>query len=903
MFMLSPGVYTLEKDLTEQIQVIATSVGGIAFASKRGSLSTTLNTSAAQFTSRYGAPDPTIGFGHDSALAFLAQSRNLHAKRVVSSDAQYAGVSIVLEDGQRNYIPFLAEKTDFNGGAPETFSLKFSRDIISGDSITLHFNETITATYAFDNPVTFPASNQSRLQRIVDAISAAFTNANTRPICTIVQQPTGVHRIIRIVAKTNTELTVDSVSVTSGNVNNPLTITIERNNKIMDVFAENPGVWGNSLGIKINNINNGDPDRWRIQVADVLSDDYSFFGTVNTKIVGDKRIWTLAFGGALTSSHSLTIKVNGVVLSTVNWNTDHNTTVSALAAAIVTKLNQLYQAAVDAKYPDLDENDVLREGLAYYWLTNSSNTLVANGTSGSAVRYVYISAGGYKGEVGSDFALSEPVVSGASPPTFTTGEYTLTTQASVDFAKLPDVSTTVDEDEQNNLIFQYLARAFNATYNNTNCGLVPMEDGESAYKEMLYIGPDAESDYTPSGHFELTSSGTQDIAVGFTKTLDRIPSPNTFNIDVYESNDVTISVESFTVSLKTQTDGFGRQQNVVEVINNSAIRSERIRVWVPSYVPANVPAYHPNGADALIRWFGGGDDGSLISAASIKAGWTSAFESREQVDVRILIGGGYATPTVHQHIVSLAGTRRDCVAVIDAPSDRQRTSDALAYRREELNVNSSYGALYTPDLLVADSSSNVKRYIPPSGYIAGTYAYTDDVAEPWFSPAGLNRGLLSNILGLAAEYSMGDRDVLNPNQINPIIKKPGYGYPVWGDRTLYAKNSVLQSINVRRLLIVIEVAIANTIATTLFEQNDAQTRFNLVQPIEQYLRSIRNRRGLTEYQVVCDSTNNSPQDEANLQLNLDIYLKPTLSVQFLKLQAILTPNTVQFSELISIANG
>lgn len=292
-----------------------------------------------------------------------------------------------------------------------------------------------------------------------------------------------------------------------------------------------------------------------------------------------------------------------------------------------------------------------------------------------------------------------------------------------------------------------------------------------------------------------------------------------------------------------------------------------------------------------------GANGSAITDSNLIAGW-DLYTNPDDVDIRILINGGYTSVPVQLKMKDICEDRLDCIAVLDIPSNKQTASQALDWRRNTQNFNTSYTALYGPDVRIFDQFNDIELLVPPSGYAAGVFARTDFVSDPWFAPAGLRRGKLS-ILGLDTKFTQGERDLLYPNQINPIRVFPGQGTVVWGQRTQQAEASALDRVNVRRLLIVLEKAITIAEQNDVFELNDAFTRLLVKQKIDEFLQRVQDRRGLQEFLTVVDETNNTPVVIDNNQMNIDVFLKPARAAEFIQLTMIITRSGASFNELIS----
>jgi len=345
---------------------------------------------------------------------------------------------------------------------------------------------------------------------------------------------------------------------------------------------------------------------------------------------------------------------------------------------------------------------------------------------------------------------------------------------------------------------------------------------------------------------------------------------------------------------------------VTKIFNNSQyiyIAAHWATGWGVSAVGTNFGTTTPNIENSL----SGGLDGSTGTAISDEytSGW-DLFGSAEEVDVSLLLGGNASevSAALQNYIADLATTRKDCVAflsptratVVDNPVN---TADELVtYRNNTLTINSSYAFMDSGWKYQFDKYNNVYRYVPLNGDTAGLCVYTDNVRDPWWSPAGFNRGIIKNVVKLAWNPNKTDRDTIYPAVINPVVAFPGQGVVLFGDKTLQAKPSAFDRINVRRLFIVLEKAIAVAAKFSLFEFNDEFTRASFIALVEPFLRDVKGRRGIYDYRVVCDTTNNTPQVIDSNQFVGDIYIKPARSINFIQLNFIAVRTGVEFSEIV-----
>jgi len=284
--------------------------------------------------------------------------------------------------------------------------------------------------------------------------------------------------------------------------------------------------------------------------------------------------------------------------------------------------------------------------------------------------------------------------------------------------------------------------------------------------------------------------------------------------------------------------------------------------------------------------FGGGTaagaDGTIIAANNITG--YNLFSSAESTDISLIITGPGAN-TISSTLISLAETRKDVIVFFSpAKSDvvDNAGSEAAACVTQAASIgSSSYAFLDCNWKYQYDKYSDVYRWVPLNGDIAGLCAKTDIEKDPWFSPGGLNRGQIRNVVKLAWNPTKTERDTLYVKGINPVVNFQGEGTVLFGDKTLLSKPSAFDRINVRRLFIVLEKSIARAARFSMFEFNDQFTRAQFIALVEPYLRDVQGRRGITDYRVVCDDTNNTGEVIDRNEFVGDIYIKPARSINFI----------------------
>ena len=284
-------------------------------------------------------------------------------------------------------------------------------------------------------------------------------------------------------------------------------------------------------------------------------------------------------------------------------------------------------------------------------------------------------------------------------------------------------------------------------------------------------------------------------------------------------------------------------------------------------------------------------DGNLISAFSL-------FSNSETYDVSLIATGAVST-TVLNNVITIAENRKDCVVfgsplITDVVNATNQATKVISTRSNL--TSSSYAVMDSGWKYQYDRYNDVYRWVPLNGDVAGLAARTDFVADPWFSPAGFSRGQIRNVVKLAYSPDKTDRDNLYKSGINPVVSFPGQGTVLFGDKTLLSKPSAFDRINVRRLFIILEKSIASAARFQLFEFNDDFTRAQFVNLVEPFLRDVKGRRGVTDFKVVCDETNNTGEVIDRNEFVADIFVKPARSINFIQLNFVATRTGISFEE-------
>ena len=297
----------------------------------------------------------------------------------------------------------------------------------------------------------------------------------------------------------------------------------------------------------------------------------------------------------------------------------------------------------------------------------------------------------------------------------------------------------------------------------------------------------------------------------------------------------------------------------------------------------------------------GGSNGSTVTTGQLKDAYDK-FADSETVDVGLIIAGP-CDATHIENLITIAEARKDCVVFVSP--ERSDVVNVTNSNTQKSNVLSFYSSISSSSYAFFDSGykymydryNDVYRYVPLNGDMAGLAARTDLIADSWFSPAGFNRGVVRGAVKLAFNPTKTQRDELYPKRVNPVSTFPGQGTVLFGDKTALASPSAFDRINVRRLFITLEKAISTSAKFQLFEFNDEFTRANFRNIVEPFLREVQGRRGITDFLVVCDETNNTGDVIDRNEFKAEIFIKPARSINFITLSFVATRTGVSFDEV------
>lgn len=380
---------------------------------------------------------------------------------------------------------------------------------------------------------------------------------------------------------------------------------------------------------------------------------------------------------------------------------------------------------------------------------------------------------------------------------------------------------------------------------------------------------------------------------------------NQYGIIVRRNGDVVESVVLSTV--KGEKDMYG----------NNIFMDDYFAKGSSNYIFATATGW-PAGFSGIIKLFGGVSANSSVTAGDLMEAW-DLFADREALSVNLLIAGAVAgegvefASTVQKHASALADERQDCLAWISPPREilvnipLTRAVDNIvswrtaqgAYDTDNMNISSTYSAIDGNYKYQYDKYNDVNRWVPLAGDMAGLCARTDNISQPWMSPAGYNRGQILNCLKLAIEPRQSHRDSMYQEAINPVTGfSGGDGFVLFGDKTATNVPTPFDRINVRRLFNMLKKNIGDSSKYRLFENNDSFTRSSFRMETSQYLAGIKALGGVIDYRVVCDTTNNTGTVIDRNEFVASIYIKPARSINYITLNLVATSTSADFDELI-----
>ena len=852
-FQLSPGVNVSEIDLTTVVPAVATSDGAIAGVFRWGPIGQrTLVDSENQLVSRFGKPT-----NHNAETFFTAAN--------------------FLAYGNRLYISRAAKTT---GSTPANLAFTFtsgatgaSNTVLVGTTTGLEVGMYITQT---SNTTAIPFSQTG------EAFSIASVNSSAITLSKAIAGANGSSnlnfaRLDTTYTAVATDAANDAVVVANlvnQIVKNENEYASKDGNFDTDLLyvAKYPGAIGNSLKISVCDSanqfsSNVDLGAFGLQLLVGSNKGYiTSNGSVNTAV--NTAFNSIAIGDYILAGNS-TINQQYLKVTDKSYVSDTSTSVSFGTSGSNGEINAI------SGFISLNNlsgsNLVFNVGdLVVY--ANTAGAVTGGLSSGSTYWVIDANTSGVKLSATRDGSSAVTDVAAGTSHTLTSNENQLTLTFEDPYRLSQNYST--------NTVQRYWGYFNLVDTAPGQSDFVRLNGNTSANDELHVVVADED------GLFSGTPGTILEVYKGLSRATDAT------------NNDGSTNYYKTVINDASQYIWFANDRS--SAVSNNALNITSSTDEAPLYMSMRFGSDGLNEENATLPIIGSALD---------------LFVSPEDVDISLVMQGrpiGGTTvvggETINNFqlanyiIDNICEVRKDCIALISP--DKSKVLNNIG--NEALSLKNWRGAIRSTSYAVLDSGykyqydryNDVYRWIPLNGDIAGLCVRTDNTNDAWWSPAGFNRGNIKNVVKLAWNPRKAERDVLYSNGVNPVVTFPGQGTVLFGDKTLQAKPSAFDRINVRRLFIVLEKAISTAAKFSLFEFNDAFTRAQFKNLVTPYLRNIQGRRGITDFLVVCDETNNTPAIIDSNQFVGDIYIKPARSINFIQLNFVAVGTGVQFSEVV-----
>ena len=863
-FQVSPGINVSEIDLTTTVPALATTVGGFGGVFRWGPVGKfVLVDSENTLANRFGKPTSDNYETFYTAANFLSYGNALYVSRAANttgfsntatitldSDTSLAanGTALGLTAGNRVQGDGIADDTFVT--AVTNSAITISRAATASGSALISFfaNATTLSAYAGDT-ATVVASN------VVVRNSEEFEN--------------------------------------KGAANATFTGT--------EFVARYPGALGNSLKVSMcdsatqftesvtfeTNTTYGSTTANTYALADLTSATMSISVGSNTANVvfvwsGDDFADRVANSTLAQTAGSIGILANFIPLATANTLFTNGDAVW-YAKGTTSTANSIQGLSEGTSYFVIAANTT---GLSLSLSSGGSAVTVSNGASNSDVYFTKQSAT----DLGLTLAQARLAVT-AVKDKLNVGDYIEVGNTSIGKQNMKVVSEGAQADDGTNIFFNIV---FDSTWNkSTNFSDTSLKR-QWEYFNTVDSAPGVSQAMTNAGLSTKDEvsvvvvdedgliSGTPGQVLEIYQNLSRATDAKK---DDGTTNYYKTAINDFSRWIWATNDRSGAVSNTLTTVANST----NTTTYTKSFV---------RGTDGATE--------STVSMAAVGAAY-DLFADASTVDVSLILQGkaiGTNDVQLANYLIdNIAEVRKDCVVfvspaysdVVGITTENAQAQNIVDFRN--LLRNTSYAFLDSGYKYQYDKYADIYRYIPLNGDIAGITARSDSLKDPWFSPAGFTRGQIKNLVKLAFSPGKTERDLLYKNDVNPIVTFPGQGTVLYGDKTLLGRASAFDRINVRRLFIVLEKAIATASNSTLFEFNDDFTRSQFVNLVEPYLRDVQGRRGIFDFRVVCDETNNTAEVIDSNRFVGDIYIKPAKSINFIQLNFVAVRSGVEFNEI------
>jgi hypothetical protein len=863
-FQVSPGINVSEIDLTTTVPALATTVGGFGGVFRWGPVGKfVLVDSENTLANRFGKPTSDNYETFYTAANFLSYGNALYVSRAANTTG-FSNTATITLDSDTSLAA--------NGTALGlTAGLRVQGDGIAEDTfVTAVTNSAITISRA----ATASAS----------ALISFFANATT---LSAYAGDTAAVVASNVVVRNSEEFE------NKGAANATFTGT--------EFVARYPGALGNSLKVSMcdsdrqyaetitfeTNTSYGSTTANAYALADLTSANVSISvgsNTANVVFVWSNDDFADRVAGATTARAvgSNAVSANFISLATANTLFTNGDAVWYAKGSSSTA-NSIQGLSEGTSYFITGANTT---GFTLSLTSGGANVAISNGAANSVVYFTKQSAT----DLGLTLAQARLAVT-AVKDKISVGDYIEVGNTSIGKQNMKVVSEGAQADDGTNIYFNIV---FDSTWNKSTNFSANSLTRQWEYFNTVDSAPGVSQAMTNSGRAikdevsvvvvdeDGLISGTPGQVLEIYQNLSRATDAKK---EDGTTNYYKTAINDFSRWIWATNDRSGAASNTLSTVANST----NTTTYTKSFV---------RGTDGATE--------STVSMAAVGAAY-DLFADASTVDVSLILQGkaiGTNDVQLANYLIdNIAEVRKDCVVfvspaysdVVGITTENAQAQNIVDFRN--LLRNTSYAFLDSGYKYQYDKYADVYRYIPLNGDIAGITARSDSLKDPWFSPAGFTRGQIKNLVKLAFSPGKTERDLLYKNDVNPIVTFPGQGTVLYGDKTLRGRASAFDRINVRRLFIVLEKAIATASNSTLFEFNDDFTRSQFVNLVEPYLRDVQGRRGIFDFRVVCDETNNTAEVIDSNRFVGDIYIKPAKSINFIQLNFVAVRSGVEFNEI------
>lgn len=382
--------------------------------------------------------------------------------------------------------------------------------------------------------------------------------------------------------------------------------------------------------------------------------------------------------------------------------------------------------------------------------------------------------------------------------------------------------------------------------------------------------------------------------------IEDTPAADELSVVITDADGSVLEVFQYLSTSAGSTDATGGTNFIDSVLNQ---QSNYVNVTVSAVTQADIDggATGAVGDSSLtpstLTLANGADDNVGGNGATARIAGYALLDDPDAVDISLIFVGTDDAGTITQAAVNIAESRKDCVVFSSAPSSASSAADVTSSAWYTSQSSSSYLIMDSGYKKMYDRYNDDYVNVPLNGDIAGLCVFTDETRDPWFSPAGINRGTIKNVVNLLYSPTKGDRDDLYKAAVNPVASFTGQGTVLFGDKTFLKRPSSFDRINVRRLMIFLEKMIGRAARSLLFEFNDEFTRSSFVNMVTPTLRDVQGRRGISDFLVICDESNNTADVIDNNQFVGSILVKPNRSINYIQLNFVAVRTGVEFSEV------